>query len=156
MWLYWKQMCPGMSTLWKSWLCLYLYSNGGPDSQESTQPNWKEKKKKNTFWKIVGLTHWEQPSTLSSSLRLHVDLRVVWGGFVLIQSKVFFMFCYIRPCFTHQSMKQEEFTVMFSAVAVLRLEPDKCNPIWCLSALQIINILQVSFIPCLLGLGLDK
>lgn len=37
-------------------------------------------------------------------------------------------------------MKQQEYTVtffFFSAVAVLGLEPRKYNPIWCLSALQI-------------------
>lgn len=43
MWLYWNQMWAGMSTTWKSWLCLYLFSNRGPNSQKSTQPGRKKK-----------------------------------------------------------------------------------------------------------------
>lgn len=49
------------STTWKSWLCLYLYSNKGFNSQKSTQLNWKKKKPSGKLW--------EQPPASSSFLR---------------------------------------------------------------------------------------
>lgn len=87
-----------MSTTWKSWSCLYLYSNRGTNSQKSTQPNCEKKKK--PFWKVVGLTRREQPSVLSSFPAL--TLRVFEAGFSKARQRAHTSYIHVT-CVEHET-----------------------------------------------------
>lgn len=149
MWLYWKQMWPGMSTTWKSWLCLYLYSNRGPNSQKSTQPKWKKKK---TFWKIVGLTRWEQPSALSSFLRLCVDLEgLLRRIFKFIQS-VFYSICihvtHVRTWNRKNLLSRFLLWLCWDYSPTNTIPYGVCLRCKLSTVKRILWLLRVSFIPC--------
>lgn len=89
----------------------------------------------------MGLRRWEQPPASSSVLWLCFDLEGLLSTIFKLRNwgKVRKSFFCWSLCYTQrQNMKQQEYTVRFSAVTVLGLQPHKYSPTWCLSALQII------------------